>query len=172
MTSRFVSFSDRFETRCKKCGSTDVDVSNNDCHECGITTKAECNKCGSKYDCHAFEQEEGEWVDNKWVKKEEAKGKATSDVVGIEDKIEKPASTTTLPANPKPEKPFSDAEGISYPNPKYKPEKICKKCGENENRPIKVIFINNNELSFACYEADKCSECGRIPTKTEVNESG
>lgn len=70
MTSRYIDFSDCFEIRCKQCGSNDVDMEHNDCHECGITTKAVCNKCGNKYDYHDFKQEQGEWVDNKWVKKE------------------------------------------------------------------------------------------------------
>ena len=41
---------------CRNCGSEDVDLTSEECHECGSRIKAECNKCGNKYDYHNFNQ--------------------------------------------------------------------------------------------------------------------
>ena len=69
MTTRYVNMEDKFEIKCKACGSTDVDLDAEDCHECGMIIGATCNACKAKYDYHKFEKEEGEWVEGKWVKK-------------------------------------------------------------------------------------------------------
>jgi hypothetical protein len=55
---RFVRYTDRFEIICKKCGSKNVDMQSEDCHECGITHTFECNDCKQSYDYHRFEMME------------------------------------------------------------------------------------------------------------------
>ncbi len=40
---------------------------------------------------------------------------------------------------------------------------ICKTCGQDKNRPVKPIILDNNPLSVALYLDEKCVECGRIP---------
>ncbi len=54
MTTRFEHLEDKFEIKCKACGSTDVDLTVNFCEECGYTIDAKCNSCGSKYNYHDF----------------------------------------------------------------------------------------------------------------------
>lgn len=53
---RFLRLEDLFTITCNKCGSKDVDIHAEECHECGTTLSAECNKCNSKYDYHDFKQ--------------------------------------------------------------------------------------------------------------------
>lgn len=53
---RFQNLKDLFEVRCKKCNSTDVDLSSHACRECGTIIEAECNNCNSKYNYHDFKQ--------------------------------------------------------------------------------------------------------------------
>lgn len=57
---RFLTLKDKFKIMCRQCNSEDVDLSVEDCVECGDTVLGVCNKCGSKYSYHAFESiEEG-----------------------------------------------------------------------------------------------------------------
>ncbi|GAI74706.1 unnamed protein product [marine sediment metagenome] len=56
MYKRFKNLKDLFTIACKKCSSEDVDLTADTCPECGITIKAECNKCGQCYDYHKFEK--------------------------------------------------------------------------------------------------------------------
>jgi len=56
---------------------------------------------------------------------------------------------------------FSD----STEPPKAPAPEICPKCGEDKNRPVKPIVLDDNPLSVASYEDEKCEECGRIPEK-------
>jgi len=53
-SSRFVNLTDLFEIKCKRCGSTDVDLSPNSCGECGDYIEANCNNCNLRYDYHSF----------------------------------------------------------------------------------------------------------------------
>jgi hypothetical protein len=56
MATRFLYLRDLFEIKCKKCGSINVEIYSEECHECGNLITAECNKCKSKYDYHDFKQ--------------------------------------------------------------------------------------------------------------------
>ena len=56
MAKRFLRLTDLFEIKCKKCGSTDVDLSADTCEECGHTIDAYCNKCKSQYKYHDFKK--------------------------------------------------------------------------------------------------------------------
>lgn len=71
MMHRFITFEDCFEVtvRCRKCGNTDIEVDTSECGECGTNQEAECSKCGNRFRYHDFKQEEGDWIDDKWVKK-------------------------------------------------------------------------------------------------------
>lgn len=51
---RYIYLKDMFETKCKTCSSTDVDLSVNECSICGNSIIAECNSCGTKYEPHDF----------------------------------------------------------------------------------------------------------------------
>jgi len=53
---RFQKFDDLFIVRCKNCNSEDVDLTPEECSECGLTIKAECNNCGQTYDYHSFKK--------------------------------------------------------------------------------------------------------------------
>ena len=55
-STRYLYLIDLFEIRCKKCNSIDVDLSSENCSECGNCISAECNNCDSKYDYHDFKQ--------------------------------------------------------------------------------------------------------------------
>jgi len=57
---RFARIPDYFEVRCKKCGSTDVSFSVEECGECGDSINAECNVCLNKYSYHDFIEIEDE----------------------------------------------------------------------------------------------------------------
>jgi len=61
---RFLKLSDLFEVRCKKCNSTKVSLSAQDCHECGDYVTGECDSCDSRYDYHDFKEIEVKY-DNK-----------------------------------------------------------------------------------------------------------
>ena len=56
MYKRFMNLKDFCIITCKKCGSEDVDLTAEDCPECGFIIKSECNNCGQKYDYHDFKQ--------------------------------------------------------------------------------------------------------------------
>lgn len=56
MSMRYLQLKDLFEIKCRKCGSNDIDINGEDCHECGVCINAECNNCNSKYDYHKFIQ--------------------------------------------------------------------------------------------------------------------
>ena len=51
---RYLQFTDCFKVICKKCRSTDVDISVDYCHQCGGNVEGECNKCGNKFSYHDF----------------------------------------------------------------------------------------------------------------------
>ncbi len=56
MGYRSALFEDFFEVKCKKCGSHKVVLNAENCHECGLLIKGECESCGSIYDYHKFEK--------------------------------------------------------------------------------------------------------------------
>jgi hypothetical protein len=66
-TTRFLHLTDLFEIKCKRCGSTDVVLTSENCHECGTSIVGECNKCGLKYDYHNFTQIEVTYLNGKEI---------------------------------------------------------------------------------------------------------
>lgn len=63
----FQRLDDEFRIICKSCGSEDIDLSAQDCKDCGIMINAECNKCGNEFNHHDFkkiEDDDGEVEDN------------------------------------------------------------------------------------------------------------
>ena len=56
-TTRYECLKDYFEIKCKKCGSTDVDLLAEYCYKCDdVDIEGECNKCKSKYSYHDFDE--------------------------------------------------------------------------------------------------------------------
>ncbi len=51
---RYLRLTDLFEIKCKKCNSSDIDLTGDYCEECGNTITANCNTCGNKYNYHDF----------------------------------------------------------------------------------------------------------------------
>jgi len=80
-STRFLNLKDLFTITCNKCGSTDVDIHAEECHECGVCISGECNNCGNKYDYHDFKQIKV-WYDEKGkeVRKELENDKDTEKV--------------------------------------------------------------------------------------------
>ena len=39
----------------------------------------------------------------------------------------------------------------------------CSKCGQDMNRAIKPIILDDNPVSIAGYLDERCNECGRLP---------
>jgi ribosomal protein L37E len=56
MPKRFQQLEDLFTITCKKCGSTDVDLSINECQECGNNIEARCRNCKQEYKYHDFKE--------------------------------------------------------------------------------------------------------------------
>jgi ribosomal protein L37E len=54
----YTTLEDKFEIKCKKCGSTSVTLSCDTCEECGETVNASCNKCKNSFYYHDFEKKE------------------------------------------------------------------------------------------------------------------
>lgn len=52
---RYVTINDKFEIKCRKCGSTEVDIWADSCDCCGESVVMVCNKCRNEYDYHKFE---------------------------------------------------------------------------------------------------------------------
>lgn len=53
---RYIELKDLFDVICKKCGSTDVDLTADSCPDCGDSVSANCNKCGTEYKYHDFKK--------------------------------------------------------------------------------------------------------------------
>ena len=49
---RFENIRDYIEIKCKKCGSSNVELSVNECVECGSIIECECNDCKAEYNYH------------------------------------------------------------------------------------------------------------------------
>lgn len=69
-TNRYVYIKDLFEVKCKRCGSTDVDLCTNHCYN----IEATCNNCNLKYDYHKFMQAQVTYDD---------KGKEVSNIIDL-----------------------------------------------------------------------------------------
>ena len=51
---RYQRLDDLFTVTCRNCGSTDVDLTAEDCDQCGLSVNAECNSCGASFNGHGF----------------------------------------------------------------------------------------------------------------------
>jgi len=50
---RYEKLEDYFEIKCKKCNSTEIELTIVDCAKCGDSTiSARCNACGNEFDYH------------------------------------------------------------------------------------------------------------------------
>jgi len=52
---RYTKPKDKFIIKCRKCNSEDVDITSDQCEECGSIIIVSCNSCDNKYDYHDFE---------------------------------------------------------------------------------------------------------------------
>ena len=53
-----------------------------------------------------------------------------------------------------------------------KKKDICGTCGEDKNRSVKPLILNDNPVSISSYLDERCSDCQRIPTKKEAKRGG
>lgn len=51
---RFLNLTDFFLIKCKRCGSENIEISVEECSECGDSVKGECNDCHLEYKYHNF----------------------------------------------------------------------------------------------------------------------
>jgi ribosomal protein L37E len=51
---RYQRLSDFITVTCNRCGSADVDLSSDECSQCGSEISSECNACHAKYEYHDF----------------------------------------------------------------------------------------------------------------------
>ena len=53
---RFQKREELFEIRCRKCGSSDVDVYGWECPDCGVVLEFHCNDCDNYFNPHEFKR--------------------------------------------------------------------------------------------------------------------